>query len=226
MNNQKLDQSYHVSRIVQEFVQAQLKLKDVPPAVSIFGSARTPLDNEMYQKSEILARMLSDHGFSVISGGGPGIMEAANKGAKAGESLSIGLNIALPHEQKPNDYQDVSVMFEHFFSRKMMFILHSVAHVVMPGGFGTLDEFTEVLTLVQTHKIPPVPIILCGSEFWGGLMDWIRQVLLSQKMISPNDLDLIQIIDEPEEIVKIICQHGQNLCAAGDILCNERFFKL
>ena len=195
----------HISTSVLEFIEAQKRLKSVIPAVSIFGSARTKVDNDMYQRSEKLARLLSDVGFSVISGGGPGIMEAANKGAMLGKSKSIGLNIKLPHEQKPNDYLDISIDFEHFFSRKMMFIRHSIAFVVMPGGFGTLDELTEVLTLIQTGKIPQSPIILCGSEFWQGFKQWIKQILLSDGMIAAEDVDLLPIIDSPEEIVKTIC---------------------
>lgn len=200
-------ESYHVLKILSEFVEAQEELQAAHPAVSIFGSARTKTDDPMYQRCEHLARLLSDAGFSVLSGGGPGMMEAANKGAYAGKSLSVGLNIALPHEQKNNDYQDLSVKFQHFFPRKVMFVKHAIAYVVMPGGFGTMDELFEALTLVQTGKTRKMPIILCGSTFWQGLIDWMKQQLAGKGMIGEHDLDLIQIIDNPEDIVQAIFAH-------------------
>jgi uncharacterized protein (TIGR00730 family) len=148
--------------------------------------------------------MLSDTGFSVISGGGPGIMEAANKGAIAGKSPSVGLNIVLPFEQGGNGYQDVSHSFQHFFARKVMFVKHAAAYVVMPGGFGTLDELTEALTLIQTGKIRRIPVILVGSSFWAGLVEWIKTTLVDEKVISPHDLDLFKIIDDPKQVVDTI----------------------
>jgi uncharacterized protein (TIGR00730 family) len=197
-------EAWHVMKILSEFVESAEELQTITPAVSIFGSARTPRDHPYYKLTEDIARLLSDAGFSVISGGGPGIMEAANKGAFYGKSPSVGLNIVLPHEQRPNEYQDLSLKFDHFFSRKVMFVKHALAYVVMPGGFGTLDEMFEALTLIQTGKSRKMPIILCGSDFWGGLLDWVRQRLAGEGMINPDDLDLLQLIDDPQEIVETI----------------------
>jgi uncharacterized protein (TIGR00730 family) len=177
------------------------------PAVSIFGSARTLPDHPYYELTEQIARQLSDAGFSVISGGGPGIMEAANKGAYYGESPSIGLNIQLPHEQHRNVYQDVSQTFRHFFARKYMFIKLATAYVVLPGGFGTLDELMEALTLVQTGKTRRMPIILVRSDFWRGMLEWLQNVLVAEGMIAPEDMDLIQVIDEPAEVVDAIFKY-------------------
>lgn len=200
-------EAWRVFGIMSEFVAATQRLSDIHPAVSIFGSARTQHDHPYYQLTEEIARLLSDAGFSVISGGGPGIMEAANKGAFYGKSPSVGLNIQLPHEQHNNPYQNVSQSFQHFFTRKVMFVKFASAYVVMPGGFGTLDELMEALTLVQTGKTRRIPIILVGSKFWGGLVDWIRETLLVEKMIAAEDMDLIKIIDEPREIVDAIFKH-------------------
>ncbi|UJP04694.1 MAG: TIGR00730 family Rossman fold protein, partial [Nitrosomonas sp.] len=160
-----------------------------------------------YQLAEQIARLLSDAGFSVISGGGPGIMEAANKGAFYGKSPSIGLNIQLPHEQHRNPYQNISQTFRHFFARKYMFVKFATAYVVMPGGFGTLDELMEALTLVQTGKTRKMPIILVCAQFWRGLLDWFQQVLIAEGLISPDDLNLIQVIDEPHQVVNAIFQY-------------------
>ncbi|MBA4381886.1 MAG: TIGR00730 family Rossman fold protein [Sideroxydans sp.] len=200
-------ESWRVFGIMSEFVSATERLRDIHPAVSIFGSARTPHDHPYYQLTEEIARLLSDAGFTVISGGGPGIMEAANKGAFYGKSASVGLNIQLPHEQHNNPYQNISQSFQHFFTRKVMFVKFASAYVVMPGGFGTLDELMEALTLVQTGKTRRMPVILVGSHFWGGLMEWIQTSLLAEKMISPGDMDLIQVIDEPEQVVAAIFKH-------------------
>jgi uncharacterized protein (TIGR00730 family) len=175
--------------------------------VSIFGSARTPPTHAYYRLTEDIARQLSDAGFTVISGGGPGLMEAANRGAYHGRSLSVGLNIQLPREQLSNRYQDVSQTFRHFFARKVMFVNFACAYVVMPGGFGTLDELMEALTLVQTRKIPRMPLILVHSPYWSGLMDWIRGTLLAEGMIDRDDLGLIQLIDEPAAVVRAIFEH-------------------
>jgi len=157
--------------------------------------------------TEEIARKLSDAGFSVISGGGPGIMEAANKGAYFGKSPSVGLNIQLPHEQSGNPYQDISQTFQHFFARKVMFVKFAAAYVVMPGGYGTLDELSEALTLIQTGKIPRIPIVLVGAKFWAGLLDWFKTTLVDEGMIAPEDLDLMQIIDEPDQVVDAIFSH-------------------
>ena len=200
-------ESWRVFGIMAEFVEATERLNTIQPAVSIFGSARTPSDHPHYKLAEQIARQLSDAGFSVISGGGPGIMEAANKGAFSGRSLSVGLNIQLPHEQHNNAYQDVSRTFRHFFARKYMFVKFATAYVVMPGGFGTLDELMEALTLVQTGKTRKMPIILVCSDFWGGMLDWFRQVLIAENMISAGDMDLVQLIDEPHQVVDAIFKY-------------------
>lgn len=197
-------EAWHVMKILSEFVESAEELQGIAPAVSIFGSARTPRDHPYYKLTEDIARLLSDCGFSVISGGGPGIMEAANRGGFYGKSPSVGLNIVLPHEQKPNEYQDLSLKFNHFFSRKVMFVKHAIAYVVMPGGFGTLDEMFEALTLIQTGKSRKMPIILCGGAFWNGLFDWVRDRLVGEGMISPEDIHLLQLIDEPKDIVDTI----------------------
>ena len=203
-------ESYHVLKIISEFVEAGEELRAIQPAVSIYGSARTPENHPDYEFTLRLARKLSDAGFSVISGGGPGIMEAANKGAFAGASPAVGLNIVLPHEQKANPYQDLSIKFQHFFPRKVMFVKHAVAYVVMPGGFGTLDELFESLTLVQTGKTPDRPIILVGKAFWVGLLDWIREQLLGRNLILEEDLNLIRVIDDEDEIIEEIFAHYEN----------------
>jgi len=200
-------ESWRVFGIMAEFVEATERLSSIQPAVSIFGSARTLPDHPHYKLAEQIARQLSDAGFSVISGGGPGIMEAANKGAYSGKSLSVGLNIQLPHEQHSNAYQDVSQTFRHFFARKYMFVKFATAYVVMPGGFGTLDELMEALTLVQTGKTRKMPIILVCSDFWGGMLDWFRQLLVAENMISAEDMDLVQLIDEPYQVVNAIFQY-------------------
>jgi hypothetical protein len=200
-------ESWRVFEIMSEFVDSTERLKDISPAVSIFGSARTKPDSPYYQLAEEIARALSDAGFSVITGGGPGIMEAGNKGAYGGKSPSVGLNIQLPHEQHTNPYQDISQTFHHFFARKVMFVKFASAYVVMPGGFGTMDELMEALTLVQTGKTRKIPIILVCEPFWRGLLDWFQKVMVSEKMIDPNDMDLIQIIDDPKEVVTAIFKH-------------------
>jgi uncharacterized protein (TIGR00730 family) len=200
----KARESWHILGIISEFVEASEKLAEIRPAVSIFGSARTKPDHPYYKKTIELARLLSDAGFSVISGGGPGIMEAANKGAFDGASPSVGLNILLPHEQTGNPYQNVSVTFRHFFPRKVAFAKYAMAFVGMPGGLGTLDELTEVLTLIQTGKTRRIPIILMESNFWAGMLDWFKTTLVAEGVISAKDLDLIQVIDEPEKVVEAI----------------------
>ena len=203
-----------------EFVGATEKLKQITPAVSIFGSARTQAEHPYYKLTEEIALQLSNAGFSVISGGGPGIMEAANKGAFEGNGPSVGLNIELPFEQAGNPYQDVSQNFQHFFMRKVMFVKYASAYVVMPGGFGTLDELSEALTLVQTGKSLNIPIILVCEPFWRGLVDWFKTTLVDEKMISASDMEMIQVIDKPEDIVEAIFKHyetrGFKLSAAEE----------
>jgi uncharacterized protein (TIGR00730 family) len=200
-------EAWRMFEIIAEFVTATEQLQQVHPAVSIFGSARTKAGHPYYKLTEEIARRLSEAGFSVISGGGPGIMEAANKGAYEGASPSVGLNIQLPHEQSGNSFQDVSHTFQHFFARKVMFVKLSCAFVMMPGGFGTMDELMEVLTLVQTGKVRKVPVILVNSKYWKGLLDWIRGAMLAEGMISPEDPDLIQVIDDPQAVVDAIFNH-------------------
>ena len=200
----KARESWHVLGIMSEFVHSAEQLANIRPAVSIFGSARIQPNNRYYQKTEELAHLLSDAGFGVISGGGPGIMEAANKGAFAGKGPSIGLNILLPHEQTGNPYQDISINFRHFFARKVAFAKYATAFVAMPGGFGTMDELFESLTLIQTGKSRAMPIYLYGTEFWSGLWDWVRSHLLGEGLISEVDLDIVHITDDPHFIVNSI----------------------
>jgi hypothetical protein len=172
--------------------------------VTIFGSTRIRPGDEVYQKAEQIGKLLAENGFAVITGGGPGVMEAANKGASLAGGKSIGLNIELPFEQKPNPYANITLSFRYFFVRKVMFVKYAVAYIILPGGFGTMDELLESVTLIQTHKIKPFPVILVGSKYWKGLLDWIKGVVLKEGKISPTDLDILQLIDEPAEIVKTI----------------------
>jgi uncharacterized protein (TIGR00730 family) len=200
----KARESWHVLGIISEFVEATEKLADVRPAVSIFGSARIQPGTFWYERTVEVARLLSDSGFAVISGGGPGIMEAANKGAFAGKSASVGLNIQLPFESSGNPYQNISLSFRHFFARKVAFAKYASAFIATPGGFGTLDELMEVLTLIQTKMGRRIPVILMGTEFWQGLIDWMRGTLAGEGMIAPEDLDLIRVIDDPQGVVDAI----------------------
>jgi len=200
----KARESWHLWGIIAEFVEAAERLAEIRPAVSVFGSARTRPDAPMYQHTVRIARSLSDAGFAVISGGGPGIMEAANRGAHAGRSPSVGLNIELPFEQSGNQFQDISLRFRHFFARKVAFVKYASAYVVMPGGFGTLDELSEALTLIQTGMGRPIPIILFGSDFWKGLLDWLGERLVADGMIAATDLGLMQVVDNPDEVVERI----------------------
>jgi len=203
-------ESWKIFQIMAEFVEGFERLARICPSVSIFGSARTPVDHPYYKLTEEIAYALSEAGFSVISGGGPGIMEAANKGAFAGKSPSVGLNIQLPHEQIGNPYQDIRLSFRHFFTRKVMFVKYAAAYVVMPGGFGTLDELAEILTLVQTNKTRRIPIILVHSPFWQGLLEWFKNTLVAEKTIAPEDLDLIQVLDHPKDVVNAIFSHYEH----------------
>ena len=200
-------ESWKIFQIMGEFVEGFERLARARPSVSIFGSARTEKDNPYYALTEEIAHKLSDAGFSIVSGGGPGIMEAANKGAQQGKSPSIGVNIQLPHEQRSNDYQDISVYFRHFFSRKVMFVKYASAYVVMPGGFGTLDELAEILTLVQTGKTRKIPIILVHSPFWDGLLEWFKQTLVKEGTINPNDIDLMTVADDADAVVEQIVKY-------------------
>jgi uncharacterized protein (TIGR00730 family) len=222
----KARESWHILGIISEFVEAAEKLSEIRPAVSIFGSARIKPDHPWYQLTVQLARLLSDAGFAVISGGGPGIMEAANKGAFDGKSPSVGLNILLPHEQSGNPYQNISVTYRHFFARKVAFAKYASAFVAVPGGFGTLDELAEVLTLIQTKMGRRIPVILVGSAFWKGLIDWMKDQLLGNGLISATDLDLIQIIDDPEDIVTAIFDFYQNRSFIPTAQERERMLQL
>jgi uncharacterized protein (TIGR00730 family) len=222
----KARESWHILGIISEFVEATEKLSEVRPAVSIFGSARIKPGHKWYDLTVQLARQLSDAGFGVISGGGPGIMEAANKGAFDGKSPSIGLNIQLPHEQSGNPYQNISVTFRHFFARKVAFAKYASAFVAVPGGFGTLDELAEVLTLIQTKMGRKIPVILVDSVFWTGLIDWMKDQLLMNQLISADDLDLIQIIDNPEDIVTAIFDFYQNRSFVPSAQERERMLSL
>lgn len=196
-----VNESWRIFRIMAEFIDGFEILSKIPPAVSIFGSARTHPDDNDYKKAEETAAKLVKGGYAVVTGGGPGIMEAANKGASEAGGVSVGLNINLPNEQKPNKYIGTYLDFRYFFVRKVMFVKYSVAFVIFPGGFGTLDEFFESIGLIQTHKIKPFPVILVGREYWKGLKDWMDKALLAGGKISPEDINLFRIIDEPDEIV-------------------------
>lgn len=199
-----IEESWRVFRIMAEFVDAIETMSEIHNAVSIFGSARVKPEDEYYQKAEKLARLLAQNGFNVITGGGPGVMEAANKGASEGGGKSVGMNIRLPFEQKPNPYANVHIDYKYFFIRKVIFVKYAVAYVILPGGFGTIDELFEALTLIQTKRIKSFPVILMGSEYWRGLIDWLKNTMLKEGKILPADLELIQVIDNPEEAVKHI----------------------
>ncbi|WBL21218.1 MULTISPECIES: TIGR00730 family Rossman fold protein [unclassified Zunongwangia] len=206
-NEIRTNDSWAIFKIMGEFVNGYEKLSQIGPCVSIFGSARTKPDMKYYKLTEEVAKKIVDHGYGIITGGGPGIMEAGNKGAHLAGGTSVGLNIELPFEQHDNPYidNDKSLDFDYFFVRKVMFVKYSQGFVVMPGGFGTLDELFEAITLIQTHKIDKFPIILVGSDFWSGLVEWIKTTLLdSFKNISAPDMDLVQVVDTPEEVIEIL----------------------
>src|SRR5215471_13652102 len=213
-NNTKItfikEDPWRIFRIMAEFVDSFEVLSQVGPGVTIFGSARMLNDNPYYQKAVELASGLAKHNLAIITGGGPGIMEAANKGAAAVHGRSVGLNIELPHEQKGNRFANVPIHFHYFFSRKVCFVKYSIGFVFMPGGFGTLDEFFEVLTLVQTQRIPAFPLILFGRKYWQGLIRWMRQQMLERHpFISPTDLNLFAITDDPHEALELILDYAR-----------------
>jgi len=200
----KAQDSWRMFRIMSEFVEGFETLSEIGHAVTIFGSSRIKRGDELYKKTEHLARLLVKNNFAIITGGGPGLMEAANKGAADAKGKSVGLNIDLPMEQKPNPYSNINLNFRYFFIRKVMFVKYALAYVIMPGGFGTLDEFFEAVTLIQTHKLKPFPVIMVGTHYWEGLISWIKNTLLKEKMISEEDLEIFQVLDDPEDIVKTI----------------------
>ena len=204
VNDLKIGEAWRLFKIMGEFVEGIDTLNEIGPAVSFFGSARINPSDSIYKKTEKLAKLFVENNFAVITGGGGGVMEAANKGAIEAGGTSVGLNIILPFEQQPNSFANVKIDFKYFFIRKVMFVKYASAYIIMPGGFGTLDELFESVTLIQTKRIRPFPLILVGSDYWSGLFDWIRNQLLDSKMISPEDQDILQLIDDPAEVVKAV----------------------
>ncbi|MFC2005082.1 TIGR00730 family Rossman fold protein [Chloroflexota bacterium] len=204
INELAKEESWRMFRIMGELVEGFDTLSGVEPAVSIYGSARLTVEDKLYAQTEEIAYRLGMSGFSIITGGGPGVMEAANKGAFKAGVVSVGLNIELPEEQAVNDYTTKSITFHHFFIRKVMLVKYATAFVIIPGGLGTLDELTEVLTLIQTMTIRPFPVILFDSEYWKGLLDWLRHSVLTRKCISEEDFNLLRVCDQPEEIIEIV----------------------
>jgi uncharacterized protein (TIGR00730 family) len=209
INDFKIGESWRLFKIMGEFVEGIDSLHDLGPAVSIFGSARTKPQHHYYKKTVEIAGLFAKAGYTVITGGGGGIMEAANKGAALEDAESVGLNIALPFEQIPNKYATRQIEFNYFFIRKVMFIKYAQAYIAIPGGFGTLDEFFEAITLIQTNRIRPVPVVLVGSEFWDKLFQWIQDRLLKEKLISPENLELFHILDDPKKIVETVVDFHQ-----------------
>ncbi len=196
--------SWRLFKILAEFVDGFETLENLYPAVSIFGSARVNPGDEVYEKTCQIAEKLALQGYNIITGGGPGVMEAGNKGAKQGGAKSVGLNIELPLEQCPNPYATLKLDFQYFFVRKVMFVKYAQAYIGMPGGFGTMDEIFEALTLIQTRRIKPFPVILVGTEYWTGLLDWVRNTLLIRNYVSPGDLDIVTLLDDPDDVVHTI----------------------
>jgi uncharacterized protein (TIGR00730 family) len=203
-------EAWRMFEIIAEFVTATERLQTIQPAVSIFGSARMRPENPYYKSAEDISRRLSEAGFAVISGGGPGIMEAVNRGAYEGSSPSVGLNIELPHEQSANTFQDVSHTFQHFFARKVMFVKYASAYVVLPGGFGTLDELLEILTLIQTGRTRQIPVVLMHRPFWTGLLEWLEGTLAEQGMIDAADLELLTVVDRPQDVLDEIFRYYEH----------------
>ncbi|WP_281171358.1 TIGR00730 family Rossman fold protein [Desulfatirhabdium butyrativorans] len=204
IDNLSLGESWRMFRILGEFVEGIEALHKIGPAVSIFGSARVKPEEEAYKQAEALGARFAKQKIAVITGGGGGIMEAANKGAAEAGGVSVGMNIHLPFEQKPNPYANVQIEFKYFFIRKVMFVKYAMAYIVMPGGLGTLDELFEAVTLIQTHRIKPFPVILMGSDYWSGLIQWIKKHLLANKRISPEDIEIFQVMDDPDAVVKMV----------------------
>ena len=199
--------TWRVFRIMAEFVEGFETLSQLGPAVSVFGSARTAPDTKYYNMARKTGRLLAESGFAVITGGGPGIMEAANRGAKEAGGQSVGLNIILPHEQQPNPHVTIQMDFHYFFARKMMFVKYANAFVVFPGGFGTMDEFFEALTLIQTNKVVHFPVYLVGSQYWKELISWMKDAMLPEGAISPSDMDIFHVSDDEEDVVRDLTKH-------------------
>jgi hypothetical protein len=207
--------TWRIFRIMAEFIEGFEAMAEVGRAVSIFGSARTAPGDPVYELARTTARKLGEAGYSVITGAGPGVMEAANRGVQEGGGLSVGVNIDLPFEQRPNPYVDKLISFRYFFVRKVMFLKYAHATIVLPGGYGTLDELFETLTLVQTLKTPAVPIVLMGSDHYGGLVDWIRERLLGSNYISPEDVELFRVLDDPDEVVRYVSRSIDDMLRSG-----------
>ncbi|HBB40468.1 MAG TPA: TIGR00730 family Rossman fold protein [Proteobacteria bacterium] len=216
MEDLRSSETWRIFRIQAELVDGFETLHDLGPAVTIFGSARLGPESPYYAAAREVGERLAEAGLAVITGGGPGIMEGANRGAEAGKAKSVGLNIALPHEQVANTYQDLSLTFRYFFVRKLMFVKYAIGFVIFPGGFGTLDELFESLTLVQTGKIRRFPIVLYSSAYWQGLFAWLHETLLAHGCIGTDDLALLQVVDEPEEVVRILTAHHETTRALID----------
>ena len=215
INQLAKEESWRMFRIIGELVEGFDSLADIEPAVTIYGSARLKPGNELYSQTEEIAYLLGKAGFNIMTGGGPGVMEAANKGAHRAGVKSVGLNIKLPQEQACNDYADRSITFHHFFVRKVMLVKYAAAFVIMPGGLGTLDELTEVLTLIQTEKIRPFPVILFSSEYWHGFLEWLKGTMLAHGAISEEDFDLLRVFDSPGEVVGAIEKWHKNQEVTG-----------
>ncbi len=211
MEDLKHSEAWRIFRIQSEIIDGIETLHDIGPAVSVFGSARLPADSEYCRAARRVSRAISDAGFTVITGGGPGLMEAANEGAFEGASQSVGLNIALPHEQLANRHQDLALNFRYFFVRKLMFVKYAVGYVIFPGGFGTMDELFESLTLIQTERIRHFPVILFGSDYWGGLLEWLRDTALKAGCIGEKDLDLCHLVDDTDAVLPIVREYRDRL---------------
>jgi len=204
INELAKEESWRMFRIIGELVEGFDKLSGIEPAITIYGSARLRPDDELFAQTEEIACRLGQMGFSIITGGGPGVMEAANKGAFKAGAKSVGLNIELPEEQVCNAYTTKSITFSHFFARKVMLVKYATAFIIMPGGLGTLDELTEVLTLIQTHKMKPFPVILFGNSYWQGFLDWLKSSVLAREFIFEEDLDLLRVCDEPDTVIEVV----------------------
>ncbi len=221
INELAKEESWRLFRIMGEFVEGFDSLSNIEPAVTIYGSARTKPDDEMYKKVEEIGFKLGSQGYSIITGGGPGLMEAANKGAMRAGARSVGLNIRLPEEQAPNPYTSLTLVFKHFFVRKVMLVKYATAFIITPGGLGTLDELTEVLTLMQTLTIRPFPVILFGSSFWQGFLDWLKEPVLTQNYISKTDLSLLRICDTADEVVQTVLDWAEKHTISGQQAVKE-----